>query len=319
LTWAGGLTRVAAFLIDLALVGALSYGLALPWLAPITASPALARLVGGVVGLAYFGILPSRLGGGATVGMRLFRLKVITLEGVAPGLATSIVRAAILIAPLVVNRWDVHVADPGLDQAVTRIAFCTIAGLGLAQTWLLFFNQPTGRLAHDILTGTAVVYSTALNWNAPPIRFHGAMAVLLGVIGCAASFVVLKPTWSRWPAVRELAVARTNTASYAPVPALAALPEVLGVSTVAPPPPTASYAPDLAPIVAVRLKAWPSDLAGEIQRLGGAAARSIPMHAGEDMGVLVTTGFNTGFGYRFRSASGHYYGPAPADPGAHGP
>lgn len=315
-TWGGGLTRVAACAIDMLLVGALSYVLALPFLKAMTASPVLARLDGIAVGLAYFGILPSRLGGGATVGMRLLRLKVITLAGVAPALPRSIVRAAILIAPFVVNRWDVRVADPGLDDVFTRLAFGAVFGLGLAQTYLLLFNQPTGRLAHDTLTRTAVVYTTARNWNAPPIRIHATVAILIFVVGCSANFVFLKWDWSHWPDILKVAVSRTNAASYAPAPAVAALPEVLGVSASAPPPPTASYAPDLAPIVAVRLKAWPMDFQGEIQRLGAAAARTIPMHAGRDMRIVITTGFNTGFGYRLRSLAGDYFGVTAADTAA---
>ncbi len=307
-TWPGGLTRIVAWLIDMAVVFAVSYVLALPFLARMTASPALARLEGGLVGLAYFGVLSSRLGGGRTLGLRLLGVKLIRLDGQLVSLPRSMARAAILIAPVVANGWDVWTGVPLVDQGIVALAFTAVFGLTLAQIYLIGFNQPTGRLAHDILTRTAVVYRSARNWNAPPIRLHGALALAILLAGAGASYASIGWVVSRAPLVSRIAPDRAPTAPAFPMAAVEALPEVMSTSAAPPPPPTASYAPDLAPIVTVRLKAWPADFPGEIQRIGAAASKTIPMHAGEDMKVIIKTGFNTGFAFRFRSASGDYIG-----------
>ena len=100
---AGFWRRLAAFLVDALILGvpALLIGLAVfDWAASLGPS---GRFIGFLVALLYFGLLNSRLGGGKTLGKRLFRIRVTNRSGQTLSPMRSGLRFLVLGIPYFLN------------------------------------------------------------------------------------------------------------------------------------------------------------------------------------------------------------------------
>ena len=133
---AGFWVRTAAYLVDAFLLSFV--GGAFPYLVIVTSSSGQngqpSTGIGSaslVVSLVYFVFFWSRVGGGRTLGMRLFRLRVLTEDGGQLGIGQAIVRW--------VGLW--------VSFAFCFIGVLWVAGDGRKQGW------------HDKLAHTYVVYT----------------------------------------------------------------------------------------------------------------------------------------------------------------
>lgn len=115
------------------------------------------RAFGFCIALVYFVSLESRVGGGQTLGKRLFRLRVVNAQG---GLITwkrATIRYMICAIPffLVGPRYTMNYITFGVSALITFIEL----GVGGALLYLLIFNR-TGQGLHDVAVGTYVVESS---------------------------------------------------------------------------------------------------------------------------------------------------------------
>jgi uncharacterized RDD family membrane protein YckC len=153
--------RVGAFLIDVLIVGIL--GLAVAFTMRDTLAPlgAWGRLVGFLIALPYFAVLNSRIGGGQTLGKRLFRIKVIEVAGGELSVGKSILRSGILQIPWFLN----GAAFSGATLFSFWLFPLSIAvfGIGLSILYLVIFNRPSRRSLHDIAIDSVVVRAPATN------------------------------------------------------------------------------------------------------------------------------------------------------------
>ncbi len=155
---AGFWRRVVAFLIDsiaLGLVGqVLGWSLSDLW---FEIGP-FGRIVGQGIGLAYFGVMGSRLAGGSTLGKRVMGLAVGGLDGRPIGILRSLVRTFVWGLPLTLNGWALPImANP----VVSWVATVVVLGVGGAIALTMAFHR---RGLHDLLTDTYV-----FRVNAPPV------------------------------------------------------------------------------------------------------------------------------------------------------
>ncbi|HLZ75016.1 RDD family protein [Phenylobacterium sp.] len=292
-----GWRRVGAFVIDSVVVGLIGV---VPGFAAFDAMARMgewARLIGLAIAVVYFGLFATRLGGGRTPGQRALGLKVVGRDGQPPGPARAALRAAILAAPFVLNGVSLNGTEGGvLAIAVAMIAGALLFGLGLAQLYLLLFNGPERRLAHDLVTRTAVVAADRTEPLGParklPVRiaagiFAVVFMLLVGVsVYFEANTTVLAASRDRLSKVERLQEVMSATAGENTTAAA-----TLQTGT------TVTHAV----FVAARLNRWPKDPNAEVRRLAQAALAAAPLASGQRLFVSFTYGFSIGFGSGWRS------------------
>jgi uncharacterized RDD family membrane protein YckC len=145
--------RIAAFVVDGVALGVL-FGIvgivASPWFAALGS---WGRVVGGAVGVAYFGFCGSSAAGGQTLGKRIARIAVRRRHGGNLPLGVSLARATLLMLPLTAN----GLALGGSTWVVPTVGSIVVFGLGGALLYLFFFNRQTRQSIHDLATGSIVV------------------------------------------------------------------------------------------------------------------------------------------------------------------
>lgn len=155
LTVASRWRRALAFVVDYAL---LAGGCALAGSAFFDALAGLGllgRLFGLALGVAYFGLLDSRVGGGRTLGKRLTGIRVVGADGspLSPWAAAG--RFAILGIPIFLNGLPLPPLPlPVLWQGLTTVL---VLGLGLVLLYLFLFNAPRYQSIHDLAVGAVTV------------------------------------------------------------------------------------------------------------------------------------------------------------------
>jgi uncharacterized RDD family membrane protein YckC len=152
--------RVAAFMIDLMILGLplLLLGLLMfRWLAGLGQT---GRSIGFVVALLYFGLLNSSLGGGQTIGKRLQGIRVVDRSGATLSPVRSIVRFLVIGIPYFLNGlWfdtDAFSVEPPAYLLGVLLDFVVLGGLG-ATAYLYVFNRRTRQSLHDLAVGSFVV------------------------------------------------------------------------------------------------------------------------------------------------------------------
>jgi len=155
---AGLWRRLAAFAIDCLILGvpAMLVGLALfRWVSSLGSA---GRLIGFVVALLYFGLLDSRIGGGQTLGKKLFGIRVTDRAGNALSPMRSVLRFMVIATPYFLNKagFDVDPVSAGGILLAYFLIFVVFGGLG-AIVYLFIFNRRTGQSLHDLAVGSFVV------------------------------------------------------------------------------------------------------------------------------------------------------------------
>jgi uncharacterized RDD family membrane protein YckC len=297
--WAGFWTRVGAFVLDSTLVGAVAAATGFGAFDLMARLGPAARLIGLALAAGYFGVLGSRIAGGQTLGKRLFKLRVVGLDGNPLPLGRALVRAVLVSLPFIVNGIALK-ADGGVAAyAVGILAPTTLFGLGLAQVYLLIFNRPSRRLVHDLLLGSMVVRTDATTTaiDAPADAVHRRVA-----LGIVAAFFVLAcglTLYSRQSLPGWLA------ALQPPLNAVNALPEVMvaGVSdntsvmvTV-----QTGRTTTRTLIITAQLNTWPRDQGAEALRVAHTALAHYRLSPGMGIRVLLRYGFDMGIGSGWRT------------------
>lgn len=305
--WAGFWRRIGAYLIDSIVLGAAGFAAATPFYDMLASLAGPTRLIGLGVGVLYFGLLTSNLGGAASLGMRALGLKVVTLDGRSPGLARALWRAAVLQTPIILNGMTLTGVDGPLASAYFILAGALVFGVGLAQVLLLLFNRPARRLVHDVVSGTAVVRKEATTIAAP--RSRAPLAALVCVL--LAFLASLALTFLPIPWLSHVAEGLT-----APRDAVLALPEVLDAGVLDN---TAYFTEGGATkttrtlVITARLNHWPADQDKEVLRVRDAALKGVKLD-GRKVRVVLTYGFDIGVasGWRSYASDATPAAPAPA-------
>ena len=182
--FAGFWRRVAAFVIDGAIIGGIGWLLGLALFDTFVRIGPWGPCVGFVVALAWF-VSQECARGGQSLGKRLLRIRVVDAQGRALAPARATVRFAVLSAPY-------FLIGAALPLAVVTfaggfvIAAVTLGGL-LALAWLLAFNRRTRQSLHDLVVGAFVVRASAGTRDAPgPARAWGGHLAIAGVLALLA-------------------------------------------------------------------------------------------------------------------------------------
>ncbi len=169
--------RIFAALIDgifLALVFFFAVIPTLGWFAPKT------LFVQSLITIAYYSILNSRRGGGATLGKRAMGIRVINRQGDYISYPRAILRSAVDVLPTTLGVY-IPMMLPGTTWPVAEIGAATSSAFGLANIYLYIFNYETRQVLHDLVVGSFVVQAeTSENpFEARTHAGHVAVALLL--------------------------------------------------------------------------------------------------------------------------------------------
>jgi len=204
---AGFWRRVAAFLIDVLIIGIVGFGSGY-FLFDFYMMLGLAGLlVGLVIATAYFGLLNSSLGSGQTLGKRLLGIRVEDAAGNFIPPARSILRYLILAFPFFLNK----ALFAGLITNIWLGGLATIpvfAGF-VAFTYLLIFNRRTRQLVHDLAIRTYVVRVSSPRPALAPRMWRGhaivvaILCLVIVVIGGLSSLLIRLPFFQHMLVVRQ--------------------------------------------------------------------------------------------------------------------
>lgn len=180
--------RLCAIAIDYAAIGALGLLLAYLCYEPLVAAGEYARLAGLAIVILYFGVFNSWLGGGRSLGKRVFGLRVVRTDGRLLSPAEGALRGVIACLPLLLGNLFLPGEDPALASAIDLLGF----GIPISSLYLLIFSK-TGRVLHDFVASSLVEARTTSSRSAPPVwPGHWANAALI-CLGFALYPVLLKP------------------------------------------------------------------------------------------------------------------------------
>jgi len=309
--WPSRRRRAGAFVIDGLILGAATAAIGFAAFGPLSASPLLGRAIGFVIGAAYFGVLSGRLGGGATVGMRILGLRVVSAKSGPVATGVSFGRAALLVAPISLNGAFFNLdANPLVMGVAGVLLMMLVFGVSLAQVYLLLFCRRTGRLLHDIVFQTAVVRAGAEVADLAPVgrsaKIAGGIVVASGVVtaGLAAAAPAFLPS-----SLRGLTP---------PMQAVRALPEVVTAGVMDQTQTWVSAGGSRRTVhslkVTARLRRLPKDPQAEIDRIGALATSTYRLSPGQIVRVELVQGFEMGFSSMSTTRAGDYTPGSPPPP-----
>lgn len=288
--WPGFWARILAFCIDFIVLGLPL--MLLGWAAfdTFAALGGGGRLVGLVAGAAYFGILESRIGGGRSVGKRLFKLQVLGTNGETLPVGRAVARALVKVAPVVAN--GASVSSSALLFGL--IALIALFGVGLAQIFLYLANKPSRRCLHDLVADAGVARFGAKPTMDPfrPIHLRIAFA-LIGVVSLLAVGLIT---------FAELSPPRILQQAQRAAVALEGLPEVASAQVGNT---TASWTTSHGTTrtryatVAVRLNRRPGRPEAEARRLALTVIAASKFEPSQKLSVALVHGFDFGFATGF--------------------
>lgn len=157
------------------------------------------RMVGFAASLIYFGVMGSRVAGGATIGKRMMGIAVRNKDGQPIGILRSIARTSIWVVPMILNGWELRVMRIPI---VTWVAAVILFGIGGAVLLTMVFNRRTRQGLHDLLAGTYVLRLDADPVAALPVAGRApwilasvtvAIAVALSSVGDRLLLRVMPP------------------------------------------------------------------------------------------------------------------------------
>ena len=183
--FAGFWRRVAAFVVDGAIIAGIGYLLGLALFDVLVRMGPWGPCVGFLVALVYFVSQEGARGSGRSPGKRLLRIRVVDSQGRALHPARGAARFAVLSLPY----FLIGAALP-LDVVTFAggfpLAALTLGGL-LALAWLLAFNRRTRQSLHDLAVDAFVVRASAGVPGAPGrARAWGGHLAIAGVLALLA-------------------------------------------------------------------------------------------------------------------------------------
>ena len=144
--------RLLAFIIDYVIVSLINIIPYIAYTIDLEIQTHQTMTLNVVTGLLYFSILNSRLGNGQTFGKRLFKIRVINLNGQTVNISTAFIRSLPIV--LTINWYIV-----ALTLSLNDFPFRFIAhGLIIFAFGITYFTviQPNRQGLHDIIVGTQV-------------------------------------------------------------------------------------------------------------------------------------------------------------------
>ncbi len=309
--FAGFWRRLGAWIIDCILLSLVCGGGGFAAMSVVAGWGSNGRVVGLVAGILYFGILSSGLGGGRTLAMRMLGLKVVTVTGKPLGLPASLLRAVILVAPMLFNGWmfpPVAIAglDPDVVMMILQIVLITIVfGVGGAQIVLMLFGGPARRLVHDLVSGAVVVNAETTSFDLPKAKVAGFAATLLilAVFGGSLALPALMHSKPVQHLITDLGPQTKVQTAVDALPEVAAT-EVMNNTTTFYG--TSGQSTTRTLIVTARLRSWPADPNAEMARIGAVAVKAYPFAPGQQLQIKIVYGFDMGFGTYNRSQFAPY-------------
>ncbi|WP_206957386.1 RDD family protein [Trinickia acidisoli] len=202
---AGFWRRTAAFAIDSLVLGLIGMALAILFFDVLSMIGEWGRIIGFLIGAAYFTLLEGDFGGRSqSLGKQVMRIKVMRCQaGELTRLSArqACLRYVIIAVPLVLHGIG-FVDTPALQmpsmQWLTVTNGILISLWGAALFYLLAFNRPSRRSLHDLATSSVVVRETATYAVAPPpAKKHYVIMVALGALMMVTGAIA-----NRWVASR---------------------------------------------------------------------------------------------------------------------
>ena len=153
--------RLIAASVDVLILGAVGLAFTIPFADTLMELGHKGRIIGFVASLFYYGILNSKLGGGATIGKRLLGLRVVRRDGRMISPLRAILRTVVYLLPFYTNGVDFSFLHlPAQQMTVFLVADCAVIfGGGGAIFYLYLANRNTRQSLHDLVCGTFVVRS----------------------------------------------------------------------------------------------------------------------------------------------------------------
>lgn len=185
--------RLGAFVIDVLILAILGYALGAALPEQFAALGGLGPAVGFLLALPYFGILGSSWCGGQTLGKRIFRIRVVDLQGKPVSPARSFARAAVLTMPYFLNSLAFPL-NP-VTAILGSLLAIVVLGLGGSILYLLLFNRRTGQSTHDLAAETCVA-TVGDGSPAVPSVWPGHFVVVGIWLVLCLGFVVVELSWS---------------------------------------------------------------------------------------------------------------------------
>lgn len=292
-------------MIDMVIVAAVCFGVG--WLAMdyVSTLGPNGRLIGLALGVAYFGITASGLGGGQSVGMRLLGLKVVSASGRPLGLAVALGRAVLLVTPVILNGWMFAVPTTPWAYFLAALGISAVAGLVLAQIYLLIFNRPTRRLAHDLAFGSVMVRVAVTQFEIPPGRRHALVAaaiVVVTICGLFALSLALRVSTPSLGAASSKLTAVINAVNTVPGVSGAAVMD--NTTTIYPKGGTPTVHRNL--LVSGWVGAWPEEPDQVISQIGAATVGVYEFAPDQGLRITLLRGFDLGFASYSNSKSRIY-------------
>ena len=176
--------RIAAFLIDGAVLTGIGLILGFFLFARLAALGQSGRWIGFLVSVTYAGTLNSVFGRGQTIGKRALGIRVVGKTGELISLPRSLMREAVLVTPFLANGVVIPawMMDHPLGRAI-GYSWAYIPGLlGMAIVYLYLFNRRSRQSAHDLLFGTYVTEATSAGPVAARPVWPGHWWIMAGIV-----------------------------------------------------------------------------------------------------------------------------------------
>lgn len=149
---AGFWRRSIAYFIDVLLVGLACYIISSILGNLVYQHPLLSLFIGYALTVGYYGIFNSHINHGQSAGKMLMSIKVVNLQHQYLSVSQSLLRAAILFAPLCLMSWT-YLLSPLLDTLLSMLLVCLFS----TTLYLFIFNSKNRRTIHDFIIGSCVV------------------------------------------------------------------------------------------------------------------------------------------------------------------
>lgn len=184
--------RIFAFVIDMAIMGAIGIAAGLLFFDLLAGLGGWGRAVGFVIALIYFGVCNSSVRNGQTLGKQLLKIRVVDHRSQPVSLPKSLLRFSVFGVPYFANGAafspDV-ISNPWLCVPIGLVVFVGFGGT----LYLYVFNRRTRQCLHDLVTGTYLIETAA----SPTLTFpqiwrghYAALALISAAVIVVATLVV---------------------------------------------------------------------------------------------------------------------------------
>nr|WP_315251205.1 RDD family protein [uncultured Duganella sp.] len=193
---AGAWRRIAAFVIDMLILGLAGLAAGAILSKQFAALGLWGRPLGFAIAVAYFGITQSSVGGGRSPGMRLLGLKVIRQDGSLLDPRAAAGRAALFCCAYFLSGLVAYFS--GGNPWISGILSTPLFAVYFSIAYLLIFNRKTRQSLHDLAFGAHVV-RVAAGPLALPVgsvwRGHAIIAGTAIVVLTIAGMLFTLPIW----------------------------------------------------------------------------------------------------------------------------